>query len=134
MSDIEKLKERYSALLGVANKIRSALEEAEQLHGEWQDLQNRIAETNSEIEQNIFQPFIDKGIIPGSYFKIENSDKIYKVVSIRHCAYGVIDISEPEKIINAQLDLEPTGSTINRFIPLPDYKEVFAPAESETEQ
>lgn len=134
MSDIQKLKEQYSALLGVANKIRSALEEAEQMHGEWQDLQNRIAGTISEIEQNIFQPFIDKGIIPGSYFKIENSDKIYKVVSIRHCAYGVVDIADPEVIINAQLDMEPAGSTIKRFIPLPDYKEVFAPAESEKKQ
>lgn len=122
-NDIQAAKEKYAALLGVYNDLMLALERAEQLQGEWRQLMQELNTTDDNIITATFQPFIDKGIVPGAYFRTGNSDKVYKVVQIRKRAYGVIDIADPDIVINAQLQLYDGQSTIDRFILLPDYKE-----------
>lgn len=122
-NDLQAAKEKYADLLGVSNDLMLALERLEQLKGEWRKLMQELNTTDDNIIAATFQPFIDKGIVPGAYFRIENSDKVYKVVQIRKLSYGVIDIAEPDKVINAQLQLYAGQSTIDRFILLPDYKE-----------
>ena len=122
-NDIQAAKEKYADLMGVYHDLILALERAEQLQGEWRQLMQELNTTDDNIITATFQPFIDKGIVPGAYFRIENSDKVYKVVQIRKLSYGVIDITEPDKVINAQLQQYDGQSTIDRFILLPDYKE-----------
>lgn len=99
-----------------------ALEELEQLKHTWLELLADIKSADYEIVFQSFRPFIEKGIVPGAYFRIENSDVIYRVETIRKLAYGVVNIEEPDKIINAALTAH-GGSTIDRFILLPDYEE-----------
>ena len=126
------VKEKYAELLGVAHKVLLALEQAEDLYGQWRELLSEATSTQSEIVAQSFRPFIEKGLVPGAYFKIENSDKIYQITQIRHLAYGVIDITAPDKTINAQLSTA-AGSTIDRFILLPDYQPAAANAPAESE-
>lgn len=122
-NDLQAAKEKYADLMGVYHDLMLALERVEQLQGEWRQLMQELNTTDDNIIAATFQPFIDKGIVPGAYFRLENSDKVYKVVQIRKLSYGVIDITEPDKVINAQLQLYDGQSTIDRFILLPDYKE-----------
>ena len=122
-NDLQAAKEKYADLMGVYHDLMLALERVEQLQGEWRQLMQELNTTDDNIIAATFQPFIDKGIVPGAYFRLENSDKVYKVVQIRKLSYGVIDITEPDKVNNAQLQLYDGQSTIDRFILLPDYKE-----------
>jgi hypothetical protein len=122
-NDLQAAKEKYADLMSVYHDLMLALERAEQLQGEWRQLMQDLNTTDNNIIAATFQPFIDKGIVPGAYFRTENSDKVYKIVQIRKLSYGVIDIADPDKVINATLQLYDGESTIDRFILLPDYKE-----------
>ncbi len=122
-NDLQAAKEKYADLMGVYNDLMFALESAEHLKGEWRQLMQELNTADDNIIAATFQPFINKGIVPGAYFRMENSDKVYKAVQIRKLSYGVIDIAEPDKIIKAQLQLYDGQSSIDRFILLPDYKE-----------
>lgn len=126
------VKEKYAELLGVAHKVLLALEQAEDLYRQWRELLSEATSTQGEIVEQSFRPFIEKGLVPGAYFKIENSDKIYQITQIRHLAYGVVDIINPDKTLNAPLSTA-AGSTIDRFILLPDYQPAAANDTAESE-
>lgn len=101
MSNTERNVERLEEL---RDNIEMILHNMANVIEDYRYLLNEIERLHDEDTEKVFAPYIAAGLIPGAYFMIKGNDKnVYKIVSIKADKYGVIDVNNPDKIIDMPL-------------------------------
>ena len=84
-------KENLQELNALADRMEALFDSLENTFEEWRDFcRTKKNLTNNQIQEN-FQKLIDKGLIPGVYFKKFDSTDIFQIKGISRDCYVAIN-------------------------------------------
>lgn len=106
-------REDLQELKDLAEKMENLFNSLENTFEEWRDFCRAKKQLeNEKIEEN-FQKLIDKGLIPGAYFKKFDSEDIFQIKGIGNCFYVAVNTTAGDgKTYKMPLEDRITGESL----------------------
>ena len=86
-------KEDFQDLNDFAEKLENVFCEMENMFDQYRDFCRARKKVEDENIEANFQALIDKGLIPGAYFKKFDSEDIFQIKGIGNCFYIAVNVT-----------------------------------------